>query len=663
MATYGVSFAVFEVNSSSKCKDIHQALFDLTRSKTVPNLFVNGATVGGCTDFKSKEFTREFLTLLAPYMGSNLRSTHAEDIESFGKEKAHQRLQSHALFFFPETVNGRAAQLTGVLTTIIAVLCVIFYRHAATQWAVLGLAIDFICRVVYGGSHSIVGLVSSALLVNVPPRFIAGPPKQFAAMCGVFFSTLSAGLYLSNQRVGGAIVLALLAGAAFLEGAFDFCVGCVFFGYMIRFGIVPANVYRPYLNARENKLWAYAFNHEKRAFDAKTCHTKEHLMLTGQTVATPIDVVRKIRPETEFKLQDVDLVRHMTIDAFAMPMAIMTLSYLFETTNKHAAIVDFNTGVASTVLGIIAVIVAGIFFVLYLLRAVMHPQKVRKEWQHPVLSNSFSCLNILLVLFGLVFVSRKVTGGISLIWIGAIGQMILTLVRLQALFYRRVSSDFWSPALLMTPVGNFIAAIGFGTYAQDYPRGPNYGDHIEYAQLARWWFSVAIFWGIVFFVISFTYVMQDTHSDTRHRPSMWVYLASMAAVGPAYLRIQEGGNVISAVGSGVFFQCSWCIAFTFCLVLSLGYVQHLFFGFGPVYDHGLWTVPFAYTVFALNTVLYAQQNTDALFKTLAIVMGAIACVSMAMTGRRLVIICIFGCRWWWIFLLSLFVCWSQFRCV
>lgn len=111
-------------------------------------------------------------------------------------------------------------------------------------------------------------------------------------------------------------------------------------------------------------------------------------------MATPIDAVRKIRPETEFKLQDVDHVRHMTIDAFAMPMAIMTLSYLFETTNKHAVIVDFNTGVASTVLGINAVIVASMFFVLYLLRAIMHPQKVRKEWQHPVLSNSFSCLII-----------------------------------------------------------------------------------------------------------------------------------------------------------------------------------------------------------------------------------------------------------------------------
>lgn len=54
----------------------------------------------------------------------------------------------------------------------------------------------------------------AVMVISVVRRGLrTAAPKQFAAFCGVFFSSLAAGLYLGNQRIGGAVVLAALAAA------------------------------------------------------------------------------------------------------------------------------------------------------------------------------------------------------------------------------------------------------------------------------------------------------------------------------------------------------------------------------------------------------------------------------------------------------------------
>lgn len=42
----------------------------------------------------------------------------------------------------------------------------------------------------------------------------------------------------------------MLAGATFLQGFVDFCLGCFIFGYLIRFGLVSKSIYRLHANTR-----------------------------------------------------------------------------------------------------------------------------------------------------------------------------------------------------------------------------------------------------------------------------------------------------------------------------------------------------------------------------------------------------------------------------
>lgn len=70
LVSYGIKFAILEIDTSSNCAEIQAYLLAKTRIATVPILFVGGEVVGGCMDVKSMEHSGVFRTKLAPYLGN-----------------------------------------------------------------------------------------------------------------------------------------------------------------------------------------------------------------------------------------------------------------------------------------------------------------------------------------------------------------------------------------------------------------------------------------------------------------------------------------------------------------------------------------------------------------------------------------------------------------
>lgn len=58
--------------------------------------------------------------------------------------------------------------------------------------------------------------------------------------------------------------LAGLAGAAGMEGFMNFCLGCVFFGYGVKFGIVPPSVYRMHVGEVADTAFTWRDWNKKR---------------------------------------------------------------------------------------------------------------------------------------------------------------------------------------------------------------------------------------------------------------------------------------------------------------------------------------------------------------------------------------------------------------
>ena len=281
----GVEFHIVNIEKISSTVTTKTKLKALSGIVSVPQLFVNGNFIGGCMDAKEKAHTLELQTILAPYVKIAPRS-----------ERNVDRIHSTRHFRFPETSNSNAAMAMGFLSMAYCILCIAYYKDDATPWAVLALGIDFFIRLLAGPTASPIGVAGLALSTFFKPRFFAGPPKQFAAFCGFFMATFSAGLFLSDQRLGGVIILGALIFPTALEGLFDFCLGCWMYGIAISLKIVPASIYHAYLSLRHERKWAYDFAHSDKKYPSVS---STHLLLPGQTTETPVDIIRKSRFESE----------------------------------------------------------------------------------------------------------------------------------------------------------------------------------------------------------------------------------------------------------------------------------------------------------------------------------------------------------------------------
>ena len=146
------------------------------------------------------------------------------------------------LFSFPDPVNEVSARLVAAGVVVMGLAALAF----DLRWLTLVIAYGFWARVLTGPTLSPLGLLVTKVVTPRLPfadRPVAGPPKRFAQGLGVFFSTTADILAFGFDRWGPAqVVLSLLVGAACLESAFGFCLGCKTFGFLMRVGIIPEAV-------------------------------------------------------------------------------------------------------------------------------------------------------------------------------------------------------------------------------------------------------------------------------------------------------------------------------------------------------------------------------------------------------------------------------------
>ena len=144
-------------------------------------------------------------------------------------------------FPFPHPVNETSARIVAAGAVVMSAT----FAATGAAWILIPLTYGFVARVTTGPALSPLGLLATKVItprLTVQHRFIAGPPKRFAQFVGVLFSATASVLWLLDLGTAARIVAAMLAGAAFLELAFGVCLGCIMFGWLIRWGVVPERI-------------------------------------------------------------------------------------------------------------------------------------------------------------------------------------------------------------------------------------------------------------------------------------------------------------------------------------------------------------------------------------------------------------------------------------
>lgn len=162
---------------------------------------------------------------------------------------------------FPNPVNETSARL--VAAGVVAQAAV--FLVVREWWVLVPLAYGFVARVLAGPRFSPLGRVVTQVVtprLRVEHRFVPGPPKRFAQGVGAAFSLGALAASLAGADTLAVVLIAGLTVAAALEALFAVCLGCIVFGRLMAWGLVPADVcescndVRAHLAARSKELSA-----------------------------------------------------------------------------------------------------------------------------------------------------------------------------------------------------------------------------------------------------------------------------------------------------------------------------------------------------------------------------------------------------------------------
>jgi tellurite resistance protein TehA-like permease/glutaredoxin len=536
LMSLGVAFSIVDVDTLPDMKMVLDRLDTLGGVSTAPHLFVDGTSIGSCNTVKRFEKSLDLHVFLAKYIDREKAKLYEEE-----------RIRSLRFLYFPVSVDNRAARVVDVFVFIYAIVCAGTYENPSSKWAVLALAIDLIVRCIGGPEASVQGMIGAYAVSGLRPNFVPGRPKHFSATMSMMLAVIAAVLYLSagpdySVKAGGIAVLIILAVGCLISFAFNFDIGVWLYGVAFKLRLTRDDAFRPHIHLLQDKNWEYDFNRDAATF--KIFHSQvhnRHVLLPGQTELSEIDLVRKNRLETEFKLQDHSYVRHVKIDLFACPMAIAALAYAFKVTdvsfgNRFSRIsLQWGTKLCADALSIISVICFGCILILYLLKCAHYPRKVLKEFHHPVLGSFFIAPSICLVLYGLLMYDFYIEMALILTWFGAFPLMLMSVNVVASLVYDYHSEEVVTPALMMLPVGCFLSSLALSTYGNDIATDDGSVSGINYILVSRLWFAVGALFAFTFFVCTFNASFFKSFADVRERPYLWLWMAASAAAGPAYI--------------------------------------------------------------------------------------------------------------------------------
>ena len=129
-----------------------------------------------------------------------------------------------SIFSFPNPVNEIAARSVAGMVVILSFAIIL----SGEPWLLFLLFYGFLARVFTGPDLSPMGLLATRILVPIlgnRQRPVPGPPKRFAQLVGLVFSSLALVLFFFVAPLAAKIVVGILALFAALEAAPGFCAG------------------------------------------------------------------------------------------------------------------------------------------------------------------------------------------------------------------------------------------------------------------------------------------------------------------------------------------------------------------------------------------------------------------------------------------------------
>ena len=420
--------------------------------------------------------------------------------------------------------------------------------------------------------------------------------------------------------------------------------------YGIQFGLIPDAVYRIYTSSRQEIVdsWNYKFSDSQAPVPTRV----------DSDPSSDISLKYQVKTD-EWTKDDFDVIRHMQVDYFGMPLAIAGLATAFKLASNFSDEFEFPRSGAvdgqkrslvvqetwQHVFSFIGAFFFCVFLLLYMARAALYPQKIAKEWDAPHKSPAFGLISITITLYAfLVFDEihgRDDDEGESAVhkfarvlwWVGSVVHAIMTVCKFGEWIGRSLELEHVHAQWMIFPVGLAISALVaplVGVFRSDN------GNAVADVLVARFFFSFAWLMWITLFVITFFKTVTTHNSDDRLRHGVWIWLAA-----PCVLGLAEYIICVFEAGSGIFEspefvsvrQCytGWMDKYFIGLFIFLGLLwatmPYLGFFGKAGFGMGYWTEVFALDTLAAAAAHFYTLNGYQFSQTLEVIFLTIAAIA------------------------------------
>ncbi len=130
--------------------------------------------------------------------------------------------------------DRRTESYASRLTVLVCSALLVGYLVTGNVWLPAIVAIDYFIRAIGQGKYSPIRAMSAAILdlFSVKPKMVDEAPKLFASRVGFIFAALAV-IFAPFSLVASFVFAGILGVFSFLDGAFNFCVGCLTYHYVV----------------------------------------------------------------------------------------------------------------------------------------------------------------------------------------------------------------------------------------------------------------------------------------------------------------------------------------------------------------------------------------------------------------------------------------------
>jgi tellurite resistance protein len=264
--------------------------------------------------------------------------------------------------------------------------------------------------------------------------------------------------------------------------------------------------------------------------------------------------------------------------------------------------------VASPWILLASVVLFGLIALVYLAKALTHPDAVIAEWRHPVRIAFFPAISISMLLIATAAAPLYPAEAEALWLAGTAAQGALTLAVVASwIGHRPFQHLHLNPAWFIPAVGNVIVPVA----------GAGFG----YVEISWFFFSVGVVFWVVLLTLVFNRLVFHDPLPGRLAPTLVILIAPPAVAFIAYLRLGEGIDPFARIlmNAGYLFLA--------VVATQAGKLSRLPFALS------FWALSFPVAALAIASLLYAETTGSAAHEMIGL--GLWALLAAIVTGLAL----------------------------